>query len=764
MRPAPNTLPRQLLILVMGYTLLLSIPVGVVNVWITYQQEAARQQEQVEAVRSLFGLQLAKAIWDFDQASAQQILLHLDRFSALQRVQVTAPAFLSTYVKKGTKTAPSSQEQSYPLMSPEGDMEIGRLRLNLDTAALHDQVWKGVQRIIGVVGIEMLLFAVLIFSLIRRSVTLPVLELSRHVRNMTPERLTEPAPLPRTTVPNELHELANGVSRLQIELYEQLAQRDAISRTLKMSEARLKMIADGTPNQLWTAHPDGRLDYVSKSALSYFGLEEYQLLGDAWRAMIHPDDLPLCNERWSTSLRSGEMYQLDSRLRRADGVFRWHALMAVPQRDETGAIVKWFGSSTDIHDRKEAEHALDQHRIELEQVVAERTEALSTAKEAAEAASRAKSTFLANMSHEIRTPLNAIVGLAQLMRGDAITEPQSQRLDAIHGASHHLLSVINDILDLSKIEAGRMELEQVNFSMAQLLQSVVSIVTESARGKGLMVSVDTGDVPAWLRGDVTRLRQALLNYVGNGVKFTEQGSVTLRAHLLSDEGGELLVRFEVQDTGIGVAPDKMPLLFQAFEQADASTTRQYGGTGLGLAMAKGIAELMDGQVGVDSTVGVGSTFWFTAKLHRGQAPSQGPSSRDASAADSDAQQGLLQHAGARVLVAEDNALNRAVAEGMLHAAGMSVELVGDGREALSKAQEQAYDFVFMDMQMPVMNGLEAARAIRALPGWANIPIVAMTANAFGEDRTACLAAGMNDFITKPVDMRALHALLVKWLQ
>jgi two-component system sensor histidine kinase/response regulator len=765
--PSPaHTLSRQLLILVMGYTLLLSIPVAALNVWITYRQEVVRQQEQVEAVRSLFGLQLAKAVWAFDQASAQQTLSNLDRFPAMQRVEVVSPDFLATYVKKGAKPASmasAASALSYPLMAPDGGLEIGRLRLNLDAAALREQVWQSVGRTIAVVGAEMVLFAILIFALIRRSVTTPVLALSEHVRQMTPERLHEPAPLPRTKSPNELHELAHGVSRLQQDLHEQLAQRDAISRTLKASEARLKLIADGTPNQLWTAHPDGTLDYVSKSALSYLGMAQDQLLGNAWRSAIHPDDLVHCNAAWAASVSSGAMYQIDCRLRRFDGVFRWHALMAVPQRDDTGAIVKWFGSSTDIHDRKEAEHALDQHRIQLEQVVAERTAALSMAKEAAEAASRAKSTFLANMSHEIRTPLNAIVGLAQLMRGEAITPPQEQRLDSIHGASKHLLSVINDILDLSKIEAGRMELEQVDFSVDHLLNGVISIVAESARHKGLRLSADPGTVPKRLRGDATRLRQALLNYAGNGVKFTERGSITLRAKVQRHEGDEILVRFEVQDTGIGVAPDKVPLLFQAFEQADASTTRQYGGTGLGLAVAKGIAELMGGEAGVDSVLGVGSTFWFTARLQAGGAVGATPALPEAACAASEIEARLTQRAGARILVVEDNELNRAVAQGMLEVLGMNVDLAGDGQEGLARARDQSYDLVFMDMQMPIMNGLEATRAIRTLPSWADTPIVAMTANAFGEDRAACLAAGMNDFLTKPVDMQALRAVLAKWL-
>ena len=763
MRLRYKTLSRQLLIQVMSYTLLLSIPVAVVNVWINYRQEAARQQEQVEAVRSLFGLQLAKAVWDFDQTSAQQILSHLDQFPALQHVEVVSSDFRASYIKKGLKPAPSIEVQRYPLMAPDDNMEIGQLQLSLDAAALRGRVWRDVVRIVAMLGAEMMLFAVLIFALIQRSVTLPVLDLSQHVRNMTLDRLDEPAPLPRAKGLNELHELSWGVTRLQRELNEQLAHRDTISRSLKMSETRLQLIADGTPNQLWTARPDGTLDYVSKSALSYFSLEPDQLLGDAWQAMVHPDDLPLCNAAWALSVRTGKTYQIDCRLRRFDGVFRWHALMAVSQRDEVGNIVKWFGSSTDIHDRKVAEYALVQHRIHLEQVVAERTAALSTAKEAAEAASRSKSTFLANMSHEIRTPLNAIIGFAQLMRVEGLTVQQTQRLEAIHGAGNHLLSVINDVLDLSKIEANKMALELVDFSIDQLLNSVASIVAQSARQKGLMLFVDAGSVPTWLRGDVTRLRQALLNYASNGVKFTHQGSITLRAKVLHRHANQLLVRFEVQDTGVGVASDKLPLLFQAFEQADPSITRQYGGTGLGLVIAKGIAQLMDGQVGADSTIGVGSTFWFTAKLQLGIGTAPSPSPLANPSTEGIAEQRLAQRSDIRILVAEDNALNRMVAEGMLQVFGIDIESVGDGSLALTRARERFYDLVFMDMQMPVMGGVDAARAIRALPGWADTPIVAMTANAFGEDRAACMEAGMNDFITKPIDMQALGTILAKWL-
>ena len=381
-------------------------------------------------------------------------------------------------------------------------------------------------------------------------------------------------------------------------------------------------------------------------------------------------------------------------------------------------------------------------------------------RDAAQDANRAKTAFLANMSHEIRTPLNAIIGLNYLMRSEGVTPKQSARLDKIDNASQHLLSIINDVLDLSKIESGRVQLESTDFHLSAILDAVHSIIAETARAKGLHVEVDRDAVPLWLRGDQTRLRQALLNFAGNAVKFTERGSIALRAKLLKDQDDELLIRFSVEDTGIGIPADQIGRLFQAFEQADASTTRRFGGTGLGLSITQRLAQLMNGECGVLSTPGVGSTFWFTARLQRGR----GAMPVLARAVDPSADEQLRRrHRGARVLLVEDNEVNREVALALLHSVGLNVDAAADGTEALALARTSVYDLVLMDVQMPRMGGLQATQEIRRLPGWAKRPILALTANAFEEDRLDCERAGMNDFVSKPMDVAALWDCLLKWL-
>jgi PAS domain S-box-containing protein len=422
----------------------------------------------------------------------------------------------------------------------------------------------------------------------------------------------------------------------------------------------------------------------------------------------------------------------------------------------------------------------DSLRRARDQQIADMQLELARRAEQAEAANRAKSAFLANMSHEIRTPLNAILGLTHLLSRESTDARQRDRLAKVAGAGEHLLQVINDVLDLSKIEAGKMALRLADFDLDSLLAGVRAMVADTVRSKGLTLHLQLApDLPRHWHGDATRLSQALLNLLSNAVKFTARGEVRVQVQVVDRYGAQrALLRFEVQDTGDGISPERQQTLFSAFEQADNSMTRRHGGTGLGLALTRHMAELMGGEVGVHSTAGQGSTFWFTAWLQTVQPPAQAAApvlaSNLATLAGEEpwhivsghAESLLLErHQGRSVLLAEDNPVNQEVASAMLEVVGLTVDVVGDGAQAVAAVLAGHYDLVLMDMQMPLMDGLTATRAIRAsgVPGVDRLPIIAMTANAFSEDRQSCLAAGMDDHVAKPVHAEALYATLLRWL-
>jgi PAS domain S-box-containing protein len=518
---------------------------------------------------------------------------------------------------------------------------------------------------------------------------------------------------------------------------------------LARAEAFARTIAENIPGRVVYWDRDRVCRYANRHFCQWFGRTREQVIGRTIEEVFGAEHLARRRQRVDAVL-AGEAQVFEREEPGPDGRTHTTWVHYVPERRD-GDVVGFFVLVHDITELKDAQRQLQVLNTSLQQ-----------ARDAADAANRAKSEFLANMSHEIRTPMNTVLGLTRLLQREPLSAEQAANVAKISEATRHLLSIINDILDLSKVEAGQLRLERVHFPLAALLDQVRSLINEQVQAKGLALRIDTDDVPPWLQGDPTRLRQALLNYASNAVKFTERGSIQIRARLLQQHGEQVLVRFEVTDTGCGVAAEQLPRLFSAFEQGDSSTTRRYGGTGLGLAVTRRLAAMMGGESGADSEVGTGSTFWFSAMLQVGR--EQAPVREAAPSASAEAeQQSRRAHAGALILLAEDHPVNCEIANALLETVGLRIHIAIDGRQAVQMAATTDYDAVLMDVQMPRLDGLDATRAIRQLPRHAETPIVAMTANAYEDDRALCLDAGMNDFLSKPVEPSHLYGVLARWL-
>ncbi|NJD36969.1 MAG: response regulator, partial [Geobacter sp.] len=684
---------------------------------------------------------------------------------------------------------------------------------------------------------------------------------------------------------------------------------------LQVQEEQYRLLAENVIDVIWVIAPDGRFRYVSPSVIRQRGYPASEAMQQTLEQVLAPDSLPIAQSYLQQALANAaagqpvESFLGELEQRCNDGTTFWSEVRADALYHADGTFAGLIGVSRDISERKQADLQLAEYRKNLEQRVEERTaeltamaDSLRTAKAVAEKAAQVKASFLANMSHEIRTPMNAIIGMLHLMLRTELGPRQRDYLNKTLDSSRHLLRIINDILDFSKIEAGKLSVEQAEFDLEQLLDKVAGQLGEKAAAKGLelLMDVEPG-VPDRLIGDALRISQILLNYGSNALKFTEQGEIQIAVRVRERTAEQVLLCFEVRDTGIGLDEEQLQHLFQSFQQADMSTTRKYGGTGLGLAICKRLAELMGGSVGVASAAGQGSTFWFTIRLGiaaeqkkqllpttdlRGcpvlvvddhdsarmalramlgsmtfkvgeaasgfqaldelkRAAAQGQPYRlvlldwqmpemdgietarrisalglkphpriilvtafgrdelldqitgvegciddvlnkpvipsllfdtvigilrgersplsGRSAVLPQGEEGLPALHGATILLVEDNKINQEVAVDLLTDAGLLVDTADNGQEALEKLKQQTYDLVLMDMQMPVMDGVTATIEIRKNRLLAGMPVVAMTANAQQQDRDLCLAAGMNDFITKPIEPRQLLAALQQWI-
>ena len=501
---------------------------------------------------------------------------------------------------------------------------------------------------------------------------------------------------------------------------------------------------------IWADYTTGRTLFANRHAADALGYTQAEMLD----LYVSDFDVNITHELYPhiiEEIRDKSFIRFDTIHRRKNGSSFPVEMSIYHDEARDGRAARFVGFGVDITQRKGYEQELRE------------------AKEAAEAASRAKSDFIANMSHEIRTPMNAIIGMSHLALKNSPAPRLTNYLTKIQASGQHLLGIINSILDLSKIEAGKLDIEQSEFDLEQVLETIDTLLGEKARDKGLEMFFDIGpDVPRNLIGDPLRIGQILLNYGSNAVKFTEHGEICVSVRVRELAEKEAVLCFSVRDTGIGLSGDQQRQLFQLFQQADTSTTRKYGGTGLGLAISKRLAGLMGGDVGVESTPGEGSTFWFTVQVGIGAEKKHSLLPDDnigvCNLSASPLEERVATISGARILLVEDNEINQEVAFELLTDAGLLVDIAENGRIALGKISRTHYELVLMDIQMPVMDGLIATVEIRKNRAWSKLPIVAMTANAMQQDRAACLAVGMDDHIAKPIEPDQLWRTLLKWIK
>ncbi|GFO68007.1 hypothetical protein GMLC_15860 [Geomonas limicola] len=529
-----------------------------------------------------------------------------------------------------------------------------------------------------------------------------------------------------------------------------ITERKKGEAALKESEELFRTLADAIPQLCWMANGDGWIFWYNKRWYEYTGTTPEQMAGWGWQSVHDPQALPEVMTRWQESIASGETFDMVFPLRGADGVFRPFLTRILPVRDAQGKVTRWFGSNTDITEQRDREAQLHEAKL------------------AAEAATRAKSRFLANMSHELRTPMTGVLGMLDLVLLGKLEDEQREQLAMAQNSAKSLLRILNDILDLTKIESGKLSIDRYPFSVRGCLEHTLHLLLPVARSKGLELRLELADtLPETLLGDQVRLSQVLTNLAGNALKFTEKGSVVLAASCgarLPDGRQEIL--FRVTDTGIGIPEGKRDLLFMEFSQLDDSHTRRYGGMGLGLAISKEIVGRMGGKIGCESRVGEGSTFFCSIPFEIAAAA--------AAAADGEpaGEPGPLdalpggQTVKARILVVEDDPIICAMLQKLLRMSGYQSELAGNGIQALGLWRKGGFDVILMDVQMPGMDGFEATAAIRreeAEQG-GHIPIIAMTAHTLKEDEQRCLEAGMDRYLPKPINFFQCRSMIAELLE
>jgi PAS domain S-box-containing protein len=733
------------LLRVVLFSTLVTLVLTILQLSLSYRSERARLEGRFAEIEQASARSLAEGLWALDSRQLEEQLEGMLRLPSIRAVEVregVAPG-RGFSVFRGERQTGRALVKDIPLVCC-GDhrQAIGVLHVEATLTDIYRELAAQALVILLSNAAKTFLVAFFILFVVHHLATRHILDIAASLGKVNADTDVPPLRLRRARGKgDELDQLTDALNAMRDRLRQHASE-------LRNANARMSTILDNMPDLAWVKDANGRFialnrafaitkgvadpaELIGKSDLELAPLE----FGEAYRR----DDAEVMASRGSKRI---EERHLD-----ANGRISLIETIKTALLDGEGRVAGTVGIARDITARKQAE-------------------ADQAARRVAELSNQAKSEFLAHMSHEIRTPMNAILGMSYLSLQSQLDEPQRAQVQKIHNAAESLLGIINGILDFSKIEAGKLDLESVPFVLEDVMSSVVDIIGLHAKTKGLELRLlMPPPLPVGLVGDPLRLRQVLLNLGSNAVKFTHRGEVTMAIELAELGEGFARLRFKVVDTGMGMSPEVQRNLFQPFSQGDASITRRYGGTGLGLTICRHLVRMMGGEIEVESAPGAGSRFHFelrfTTVAAAAPSASGAPYERQRKKDLLESQESLR---GTRLLVVEDNAVNREIASEILHRAGVCVSLACDGREALHMLGREHFDGVLMDCQMPVMDGYEATRRIRQQPQWRELPVIAMTANAMVGDREDVLAAGMNDHIAKPLQIDDMFATLARWIR
>ena len=724
-----------LLLRVVLFSTLVTLVLTILQLSLSYRSERGRLESRFGEIEQASARSLADSLWAVDTRQIEEQLDGIVRLPSIRAAEVreTGGSGRPFVVFRGERE-PHGVTKEFPLACCKPNpVTIGVLRIEATLADIYRDLAEQAVVILLSNAAKTFLVAFFILFVVHQLATRHLLDIAASARSVSLESDASPLRLRRArSEGDELDQLVNALNAMR----ERLA-RQALE--LRNADARMAAILDNMPDLAWMKDTEGRFTAVNRAFAAAKGFADPREMLDKTDLDVHPPELARSYRSDDAELMALRgTRRIEEQHARADGSIQLIETIKTALIDANGHLVGTAGIARDITERRQAEDDREARR-------------------AAEIASEAKSAFLAHMSHEIRTPMNAIVGMSYLLLLAGLDVRQRDQVQKIHDAATSLLGIINDILDFSKIEAGRLDLESIPFDLREVMDGVADIVGLNAQAKGLTLRLELPPaLPTALVGDPSRLRQVLLNLGHNAVKFTERGAVTFAVQVVERDGAAARLRFEVQDTGIGMPSDVQQQLFRPFTQGDASTSRRYGGTGLGLTISHRLVGMMGGDIDVASAPGQGSRFGFELQypLQREAQPTPAPPLAD-----------LARLHGAHVLLVEDNAINREIAESLLEHVGVTVAVACNGQEALDMLERGGrYDGVLMDCQMPVLDGYEATRRLRRQPRWHDLPVIAMTANALVGDREKALAAGMNDHIAKPINVDEMYRTLARWVR